>query len=197
MGICLNWGLHYHLSQSCLPGEVPHSLSLGRRAVTWSICVSYHEELSGMGTQVPRSHSLLQGHPGFAGGAVTMPGCSGPGAVPILPGMGPEQVADTRGSGCLQREQGRQVRHERVAGACPSLPWPVLSPQHTEGLMICLSKFPASPGSVTSLGRALYLSEDTLSMWKAPICEAQNTACFIKVLRNNFACFQEINPKTS
>lgn len=35
MGICLNWGFHYHLSQSCLPGEVPHSLSLGRREVIW------------------------------------------------------------------------------------------------------------------------------------------------------------------
>lgn len=107
-----------------------------------------------MGRQVPRSHSFLQAHPGFAGGAVTMPRCSGAGAVPLLPGTGAEQVPGTRGSGCVRRDQGRQVRHERVADACPSLPWPVLSPQHTNDLEICLSKIPASLGSATSLGRA-------------------------------------------
>lgn len=81
-----------------------------------------------MGRQVPRSHSSLQTHPGFAGGAVSMPGCSGAGAVSILPVMGAEQVAGTRGSGCLQRDQGKQVRHKRGAGAYPSLLWPVLLP---------------------------------------------------------------------
>lgn len=71
-----------------------------------------------MGRQVPRRHSLLEAHPGFAGGAVTMPGCSGAGAVPILPGTGAEQVAGTAGSGRVRRDQGRQVRH----GRCLSLP---------------------------------------------------------------------------
>lgn len=107
-----------------------------------------------MGRQVPRSHSLLQAHPGFAGGAVTMPRCSGAGAVPLLPGTGAEQVPGTRGSGHVRRDQGRQVRRERVTDACPSLSWPVLSPQHTNDLEICLSKIPASLGSATSLGRA-------------------------------------------
>lgn len=92
MGICLNWGFYYHSSQPCLPGEVPLSLSLGSREVIWSIHVSQREELSGMGRQVPRSHSLLHIHPGFAGGAVTMPACSGVGLSPscLAQGMVPE-----------------------------------------------------------------------------------------------------------
>lgn len=125
MGICLNWGFHYCLSWPCLPGEAPQSLSLGRREVMWSIHVSEYEELSGMGRQVPRSHSSLQTHPGSAGGAISMPGNSWCWGCP--------HPAWHRGwaGGLYQRVRlftqgsGGQVRHKRVVGACLSPPRPV------------------------------------------------------------------------
>lgn len=68
---------------------------------------------------------------------------AGAGAVPIQPGMGAEQVAGTRGSGCLHRDRGEKSDiKEYLVPVSPRLG---LFPLHTDDLKICLSKVPSLP----------------------------------------------------
>lgn len=125
----------------------------------------------GRADECPRSCRTLQAHRPFAGGAVTMPGCSraGGGCTPSRLAWGLTVGSWYRRAGCVRGDWGRKVWHQAVSGACPPLLWPVTSPpQHSDGLEVCLGELPAPLGlryfAVPSTGlNSVHLSEAALS----------------------------------